>query len=723
MVVSIILLGVAMMGSQIVLIRELLTVFFGNELSIGITLGIWLFWTSAGSLAAARYIKPKSLSFLENSIIVQAFILPLTVIAIRSVPAVFSTGVAQSVGPLPMLITTLLVLLLPCIIFGMLFVAFVAMTKIHAGSGVAAGRVYALETTGSAAGGLAVSFFLIPIMDSLRLVILLGLIFILSLSLIKGTKIFKILPAGIILFAVFISPLSGYSHRLGWGKTGRFVKIKDTKYQRVYVSQYRGAVSFYSNRIHLFTSPDKPAAEFSGILPLIQHPSPSRVLMIGGSPDTVREVLKFRDVRITFLEIDPALLEIVGQEAGFKDPRVNPVYMDGRRYLSSAREKFDCIILNVPEPFTSDKNRYYTKEFFSIVRDRLTKNGIVYFGLKSSPNYMSESQRMLTSSVYFTLKEVFEEVIVLPGDTNYFVASISGEYITGSSSELSKRLRQRDIPAEYVRDYYMDYNFSPMRIRLLNQDILSSPKRINRDFNPVTFIFSIVHWAGMHRFNLGFLYRSIKPAHIYAAVFLLFLVSFFASLKKKYLPVSVCVAVTGFSEISFQIIILLSFQIIYGYVFYKLGIIMSMFMAGLILGARISTARISRDTGDMNTFRRLQAGIVSYPVLLPLVLKYFSSVSAPGINFTGENIVFPLLPVIAGFMGGYQYPLANRLLHTEETDESGIAGKTYGLDLLGSFIGAIAVSLLFIPVLGVFQACVLVGIMNFLVLILLFKIS
>jgi len=48
------LIGFSSMVGQIVLMRELLVVFYGNELALGLMLASWLFWVAAGSWAFGR---------------------------------------------------------------------------------------------------------------------------------------------------------------------------------------------------------------------------------------------------------------------------------------------------------------------------------------------------------------------------------------------------------------------------------------------------------------------------------------------------------------------------------------------------------------------------------------------------------------------------------------------------------------------------------------------
>jgi spermidine synthase len=50
-----VLIGFTAAIAQIVLLRELMVVFYGNEISIGLMLGSWLFWTAAGSSLAGRF--------------------------------------------------------------------------------------------------------------------------------------------------------------------------------------------------------------------------------------------------------------------------------------------------------------------------------------------------------------------------------------------------------------------------------------------------------------------------------------------------------------------------------------------------------------------------------------------------------------------------------------------------------------------------------------------
>jgi spermidine synthase len=68
--------------------------------------------------------------------------------------------------------------------------------------------------------------------------------------------------------------------------------------------------------------------------------------------------------------------------------------------------------------------------------------------------------------------------------------------------------------------------------------------------------------------------------------------------------------------------------------------------------------------------------------------------------------------LVAGFLGGAHFPLANRILLEEQLKVGRIAGLIYGVDLLGSFLGCLLVGLVFIPLMGIIQSLVILALVN-----------
>ena len=130
--------------------------------------------------------------------------------------------------------------------------------------------------------------------------------------------------------------------------------------------------SIYENGAILANAPDPAAAEEAVDYALLEHAAPRRVLLIGGGVNGgVAEALKHPTVeRLDYVELDPALIGMAreyfpAQTADFdSDSRVHLHFLDGRRYLAGPGERFDVIIVDVPDPQTAQLNRFYTVEFF-----------------------------------------------------------------------------------------------------------------------------------------------------------------------------------------------------------------------------------------------------------------------------------------------------------------------------------------------------------------------
>ncbi|MEE8359724.1 MAG: hypothetical protein V3S04_02210, partial [Candidatus Omnitrophota bacterium] len=177
------------------------------------------------------------------------------------------------------------------------------------------------------------------------------------------------------------------------------------------------------------------------------------------------------------------------------------------------------------------------------------------------------------------------------------------------------------------------------------------------------------------------------------------------------------IGTTGFSEIVFEIVVILSFQIIYGFLYYKLGLLLTSFMIGLFLGSTYMTKRLKDIKNSYSAFIKIQVSVVLYPLVLPFILYYLSQTGSYKISWIGSNLIFPSLPLIAGFIGGLQFPLGNKIYLENTPGAAETGGLIYGVDLIGACVGAALVSAFLIPIIGIFQTCVAVGLLNFAVLL------
>ena len=238
-------------------------------------------------------------------------------------------------------------------------------------------------------------------------------------------------------------------------------------------------------------------------MPCSSIPTPRRLLLIGGGVNgSITEALAHPSLdRVDYVEFDPAIFEVAARyfpaawEKIHSDPRVRVHAMDGR-ILKSTTERFDVIIVNLPDPHTAQLNRFYTEEFYREAAARLRPAGILSFQVNSSENYISQPLADFLRCLMRTLRRVFPQVIAIPGETVHFFAATQPGTLTTDPQELVRRLRARGLHTQYVREYFVPFRMSPDRMQDLQTQIEPLPSTpVNHDFAPVAYYFDVALWS------------------------------------------------------------------------------------------------------------------------------------------------------------------------------------------------------------------------------------
>jgi spermidine synthase len=118
---------------------------------------------------------------------------------------------------------------------------------------------------------------------------------------------------------------------------------------------------------------------------LTAHPSPSRVLILGGGEGaTAREVLRHRCVReAVMVDIDGELVDICRRHlpawhaGALRSPRLRLVVGDALAFVPACRERFDVVICDISDPEPgSPACRIYTKGFYERLGRLLAPGGL-----------------------------------------------------------------------------------------------------------------------------------------------------------------------------------------------------------------------------------------------------------------------------------------------------------------------------------------------------------
>lgn len=741
-------MGFSSVIAQIVLMRELMVVFYGNEVSLGITLGCWLFWTALGSgligWATVRLSNPRRL--LAGLQVSTAIALPLTLYALRASREVLHVLPGELLGPRAMLISSFTALSLFCFLSGGMFAAGsrALADESRASGATATSRTYLYEAVGSGAGGILASLLLILVLNSSQIVLGLSLVNLLSaLLLVLQHNRLQLYAAGFFLLiaALLLPPLAQrletVTLRRLW-QGFQVVASRNSRHGNLAVVRAGGALSLYENGLPVYTPADPAAAEEAVHYALLEHPHPVSVLLIGGGLNgSALEVLRHGSVtRVDVLESDPAIFRLCQRyfpeqwNSVVRSPRIHLHLADGRLILKTSRASYDVIILNEPDPQTAQLNRYYTADFFREVSRHLAPGGIFSFHVTAAENYISQELAEFLRCLNRTLREVFPQVFALPGDKVFFFASHAP--LVRDPQELVARLRSRGLHTVYVREYFLPFRMSPDRLVDLEQQIVPQAKTpVNRDLAPMAYYFDFILWGTRFRSNANSAFRALAGLHFAPLLGLVLLwgagVIFASAWGRRgsdfphagSLRTLACLSTSamGFTLMGLQILLLLGFQALYGYIYHQLSILVAAFMLGISAGSWQFVRTRGKGQGESPRWEvRALLGFqcvatFASPLLCALFMVFARATSGWGLWLISYAL-FPALALLAGALGGYQFALASRIYFGGEVNVRGGMGLLYGLDLLGACFAAVVLSVWLLPVLGFVRAAWIMGAVN-----------
>jgi len=315
-------------------------------------------------------------------------------------------------------------------------------------------------------------------------------------------------------------------------------------------------------------------------------------------------------------------------------------------------------------------------------------------------------------------------VIVLPGEVNFIIGKLpDGPPLTLDPEILGRRIEERNLRTLFVTKQTIRFRLMPDRVEQIRRAVGEAGEvRLNRDLRPIGYLYDMLLWSSQFKQRsegtVPEWLLKLRGWHFIAGVALLLVVGLLLASKlsdPRRAGVALSIATTGFSEISFQVIVLLAFQVFYGYVYYKLSLILTSFMIGLVLGSWAASR--ARFEDDMRAYRFVQLSIALYPIALMGVIRLLERFGARIPTYLDVETAFSFLPILAGFIGGFQFPLASRLRLRLVPQVGRVVGLLYGADLMGSCVGALLTSVILVPLLGIYQTCLFMAVMNGLVLL------
>ncbi len=677
---AVIAAGVASVATQLVIIRELLTRFQGNEFIIALIFFVWLVLGGIGTWAA-HITGPRFLAPSRNRLAIFSLILVCLsvcmLIAIRELPNIFFIF-GSTVGFYPTLAFIAGTTAPYCLLLGFL-VPYSLFSARSSSPGYPGTKIYVFDNIGDVAGGVLFSFVLIYLTTPFQALFIANLpLLIAGFLLFTKEQRFRI-PAVMLLGAsgaLLVAGILIEPHTLG-PANGKRVHYEESRYGRIEVLQANEQYTLFADGVPIAGTQNPALAESTIHYPLSQLDHTNKILLISAEGGMMKEAAKYRPERIDYVEIDPSVSHAAFQYGIVsRIDGLNVINKDGRAYLAETDlPLYNAIICTLPDPDTFQINRFYTDRFFQLARSRLTSDGIISFSVAGFDNYMNSSQRTKLSILYRTARAYFRHVLMLPGERIIFVCRNAP-----LSTDIPALLAKKNIRTRYIRGYFYG-DVTPDRIAYLRSQI-DPAAGLNTDFSPRIIRAMFSAWFS----------KYANSPFAFALLLILLLCGYLAvSTREEFVLFT-----TGWILMGTEILVIFAFQIFFGYVYSEIGLIITVFLAGLFPGAVMGEKlrRWGRHLFLLTDF-----------FLIILIFAFIAATLLIGDRLpAGTFLVFGFLVSLAC---GVQFPVALYL----RGDNRQAAVRVFSADLIGAGVGILAISAVMIPFMGIIWASVcLIGI-------------
>ncbi len=272
---------------------------------------------------------------------------------------------------------------------------------------------------GALAGGLLFAFFALPYLGLTYTPIALGIVNFSVASILfwrfrhlvtykRHLQLsFVSVVAFFMVFMFAVKPIMLYSEQKKY--KDRIVYAKQSRYQKIVITKWRNDYWLFINGKEQFSTFDEDKYHEPLVHPaMLMAKRKKRILILGGGEGlAVREVLKYDDIEsATLVDLDPVMTDLARHNPiitninknSMNNLRVNAVNRDAFIFVQNCTQSYDIIIVDLPDPSSVTLSRLYSKEFYSICRRHLNKNGILVTQA-TSPVYSDNAFACITKTM------------------------------------------------------------------------------------------------------------------------------------------------------------------------------------------------------------------------------------------------------------------------------------------------------------------------------------
>lgn len=341
------------------------------------------------------------------------------------------------------LIVTLVVFALPVFMMAMAAPIIVKEWSKLGDVGAVAGRYFSISTAGSVLGTVAPTLLLVPWIGARATMYAVSFCFLaLAFLLLAARRQLVLFVAAAIAIIALALP---YTPPVG------VVLERESPYQLIRVTQNDDGSRYLifnegSGVQSVYVPQDGKTGlyfDFAGALPLLVPESRRHHALIvglaGGSvASRYRSFVPGRDIAVTGIEVDPAVIDAAREWFDLDRADVNVINEDGRTFFRHTPDMYDVIVVDAYSTQLYIPPHLATAEFFALTKTRLNPNGVLAMNVNAS----NEDSRLL-KALANTVASQFKHVAIVP-------TNLSWNHLLVASDE---PLRLTEAAAQIPLDY------------------------------------------------------------------------------------------------------------------------------------------------------------------------------------------------------------------------------------------------------------------------------
>jgi hypothetical protein len=533
--------GLFSAAAQVIYLRELFSIFTGNEFIFSCCICCWMAFTAVGCRGAL--FKKCTYASLHLILLLHLLLFCTGVFLIRAFPLVMTPG-----EQFPPFFTALIIFITispVSFLSGLLF-----RLCTYSVDGI---NVYRWDNMGNLAGFILIT---ICILFAVPHRIAIGAITILYLPLLINRWWYFGLAGGMLVFIFLLDPVSARwkyhctISSIEYGRSGEIGKSTDGS---VWLNNtiYKANIT----NAHIEQAVHAPLS--------IRYPG--SVLLIHDNGH-LNEIRKYSKTLVHCIELEPLLAD---SECSCNSPERLPENI-----------RYDAIILGCGIPQNIAEGRMFTDHFFKLMKSKLNKKGVFSFSFNINTAYVDKNTRQIIEITKVSLKSCFKYVKLFPGEGITFL----------SSDHLFSLPDTSYVPTAYYNDYILPGVSSEM-VESFNRDSIKSI--VNTVGHPVLLKNSINRYFQMFKIPARFVYLLV-------IVVMLMLLWLFWQSKG-----TVSIGTTGFCCGLYSIILMMLYQSQFGTLYSAVSMFMISMSIGFILGSFIKSDKFNDISVLVYTFLTL----------------------------------------------------------------------------------------------------------------------